>query len=166
APAGRLPRQLTRFVGRERQVEEVARLLESARLVTLTGPGGVGKTRLAIRTGEVLAEGDALSIWFVDLASLASPDLVPQALAATLELREDPDRLVAAVLVDYFRPRRAVLILDGCEHLLSSEAGPPGGALEGCAALVEFLLHDCPDLRILATSRHAFGIVGEVVWPV
>jgi predicted ATPase/DNA-binding SARP family transcriptional activator len=162
----RLPRPLTRFVGRERQVQEVVGLLEQARLVTLTGPGGVGKTRLAIRAGEVMAEGNARGIWFVDLASLGAPDLVPQALAAALDLREEPDRLVAAVLVEFLRPRRSLLILDGCEHLLAEEAARPGEAAGGCAALVEYLLQDCPELRILATSRHAFGIVGEVAWPV
>ncbi len=149
-----LPLQLSSFVGRERELAEVMRLLEDARLLTLTGSGGCGKTRLALAAGE-LAEGFEDGIWLVELASLANSSLVPQAVASVLGAREQPGRSLTETLSTHLRTRRLLLVLDNCEHLI-----------EACADLAVALLRSCLELRILATSREVLGIVGEVAWPV
>ncbi len=158
-----LPAQVTSFIGRERELAEVERLLTAApraaggapRLLILTGPGGCGKTRLAFQAAGGLVDEFADGVWLVELAALADPALVPQAVAAVLDVRELPDRPLTKTLADYLRPKRLLLILDNCEHLVAA-----------CARLAEVLLRACPDLRILATSREALGIAGETVWPV
>jgi predicted ATPase/DNA-binding CsgD family transcriptional regulator len=148
---------LSSFVGREREIFEVRRLLGGTRLLTLTGPGGVGKTRLALEAAHDLestttfADGAA----FVGLAELADADLVPQALAAALGIHEEAGRPVHETLRDALRSRQLLLVLDNCEHLV-----------ETCAWLAEALLHACPGLTILATSRESLNIAGEMVWPV
>jgi predicted ATPase/DNA-binding CsgD family transcriptional regulator len=154
SPPNNLPSELSSFVGRERELAEVERLLEDVRLLTLTGPGGCGKTRLALAAGE-LVEGFGDGVWLVELASLADPSLVPQAVASTLGVREQPGRLPDETLSDYLGAKEVLLVLDNCEHLI-----------EACAELAEALLHSCPRLRVLATSREALGITGEVAWPV
>jgi predicted ATPase/class 3 adenylate cyclase len=148
-----LPRQLTSFVGREREVAEVKRLLASFPLVTLTGTGGCGKTRLALQVGADLLGGYADGVWFVDLAPVADPALVPQAVASALGVHELADRPLLATLGDYLRGRDLLLLLDNCEHLL-----------DACAQLTNRLLHACSRLRILATSRELLGIAGETAW--
>jgi len=153
--SGRLPRALTAFVGRERELAQVKAVLEGARLVTLTGPGGVGKTRLAIQTGEELEERYPDGAWFVDLTALTAPALTSQTVASALGVREQPGRPLAATLADALRPRELLLILDNCEHLV-----------DACAQLAQALLEACPRLRVLATSRQALGLIGEVAWPV
>jgi predicted ATPase/DNA-binding CsgD family transcriptional regulator len=152
-PPHNLPLELSSFVGREKELAEVKRLLESTRLLTLTGSGGCGKTRLALAVAGELVEGFEDGVWVVELASLADPSLVPQSVASTLGLREQPGRSPTETLSDYLRPRKVLLVLDNCEHLV-----------EACAELAEALLHSCPELCVLATSREALGITGEVAW--
>ncbi len=149
-PHHNLPIQLTSFVGREHESAEVKRLLITSRLVTLTGTGGCGKTRLALKVaGDGLAEYSD-GVWLVELAPVSDPALVPQTVAALLGVREEPGRPLAKTLADYLRPKSLLLILDNCEHLI-----------EACASLAETFLRVCPNVKILATSREAFGIAGE-----
>ena len=148
-----LPIQPTPFIGREQEMAEVKRVLAHHRLVTLTGPGGCGKTRLALKVAADLVEQLESPVWLVELAALTDPALVPQTVARTLGLREQAEHPWTQTLVDFLQSRRALLMLDNCEHLVAA-----------CAALAHTLLRTCPDLRILATSREALGIDGEVTW--
>ncbi len=150
-----LPLQLSSFVGREKELAEVKRLLKDARLLTLTGPGGCGKTRLALAAADELVEGFEDGAWLVELTPLSDPSLVPQAVASALSVREQPGRLLTETLSTYLQTRKLLVVLDNCEHLI-----------EACAILVEALLRSSPELRVLATSREGLGIVGEVAWPV
>jgi predicted ATPase len=153
--AHNLPVQLTSFIGREREMEEARRLLASTRLLTLTGPGGTGKTRLSLQVaGEVLPQF-ADGAWLVELAPLADAALVPAAVAAVWAVREQPGRPLAEVLVDYLRTKSLLLILDNCEHVI-----------EACAQLVTRLLSACPKLKILPSSREALGVAGETTYRV
>jgi predicted ATPase/DNA-binding CsgD family transcriptional regulator len=147
--------ELSSFVGREKEMTEVKRLLEASRLLTLTGSGGCGKTRLALAAAGELSEGFEGSVWLVELAPLADPSLVAQAVAATLGVREQPGRSLTEMLSGYLGSKKLLLVLDNCEHLI-----------EACAELAESLLRFCPGLCVLATSREALGITGEVAWPV
>jgi predicted ATPase len=149
-----LPSQISSFVGREKELAEVKRMLENTRLLTLMGSGGCGKTRLALAAGE-LVNGFEDGVWMVELASLADPALVPRAVALVLGVRERPTQSLNETLSDYLASKSVLLILDNCEHLV-----------DGCARLAEALLHSCPKLRVLATSREALGVAGEVAWPV
>lgn len=150
-----LPAQLTSFVGRERELAEVKRLLAGTRLLTLTGAGGGGKTRLALEVAREVLEEYADGVWLVELASLSDPDLVPQAVGSALGVPEQPGRSVTESLVRYLRPRVVLLLVDNCEQLVS-----------GCATLADALLRGCPALRILATSREGLRIAGELTYPV
>ncbi|HZO28041.1 MAG TPA: tetratricopeptide repeat protein, partial [Chloroflexota bacterium] len=150
-----LPRELTSFVGREREVAEVSRLLSTARLLTLTGPGGVGKTRLSQRVAADLGPSFPDGIWLVELASLGDPSLLTQGIASALGVREQPGRALQDTLVDVLRPRVTLLLLDNCEHLVAA-----------CALLADGLLRACPGLTVLTTSREPLGIAGETVWRV
>jgi predicted ATPase/DNA-binding NarL/FixJ family response regulator len=154
-PRHNLPLELSSFVGREKELAEVRRLLQDTHLLTLTGSGGCGKTRLALAVAREVVEGFDDGVWLVDLAPLAEPSLVPQALASTLGVREQPARSLSETLSDYLGSKKVLVVLDNCEHLV-----------ETCAELVEALLRSCPELRILATSREALGIAGEISWPV
>jgi hypothetical protein len=154
-PRHNLPLELSSFVGREKELAEVRRLLEDTRLLTLTGSGGCGKTRLALAVAREVVEGFEDGVWLVDLAPLADPSHVPQALASTLGVREQPARSLTETLSDYLGSKKMLVVLDNCEHLI-----------ETCAELVEALLRSCPKLRILATSREALGIASEISWPV
>lgn len=149
-PSNNLPLELSSFVGREKELAEVKRLLEGTRLLTLTGSGGCGKTRLALVAASELVGGFEDGAWLVELASLADPSLVQGAVATTLGVREQPGNPPTETLSDYLRTKKMLLVLDNCEHLI-----------ETCAVLAEALLRTCPNLRILATSREAFGIAGE-----
>jgi predicted ATPase/DNA-binding CsgD family transcriptional regulator len=142
--------ELSSFVGREKELTEVKRLLEDSRLLTLTGPGGCGKTRLALVAAGDLAGGFEDGAWLVELASLADPALVQGAVASTLGVREQPGSTPTETLSGYLRTKKLLLVLDNCEHLV-----------DACAVLAEALLRACPNLRILATSREAMGIAGE-----
>ena len=154
-PPHNLPSELYSFVGREKERAEVRRLLEDARLLTLTGAGGCGKTRLALAAADELVDTFEDGVWLVALAPLADPSLVPQAVASTLGLREQTGRSLTRTLSDSLASKRVLLVLDNCEHLI-----------EACAELAESLLRSCSGLRVLATSREALGITGEVAWPV
>jgi predicted ATPase/DNA-binding CsgD family transcriptional regulator len=133
----------------------VKRLLEETRLLTLTGSGGSGKTRLALAVASEHLEGSEDGVWMVELAPLADPSLVTQAVAATLGVHEQPGRSLTETLSNYLASKKVLLVLDNCEHLI-----------EACAELAEALLRYSPELRVLATSREALDITGEVAWPV
>jgi hypothetical protein len=176
-----LPQQVTSFVGREREIADVKRLLgfgtdaqRPVSLLTLTGAGGTGKTRLALQVAAELLEGDRDGLWLVDLAPLADPALVPQAVASVLGIREagaggtegascgpvsgrsdaggqaSRAKALAQTLVAALKSRKLLLLLDNCEHLLPA-----------CAELADLLLRGCPGVQILATSREGLGIAGE-----
>ena len=147
-----LPGSLTSFVGREREREEVARLLGTARLLTLTGPGGCGKTRLARQVAADLADAIPDGARLVELAPLTDPESVPQAVADALGVREQPGGSPVDALAGALKKKDLLLLLDNCEHLV-----------EAAARLAETLLGVCPKLRILATSREALGAAGERV---
>ena len=148
-----LPIQLTSFIGRETEMVDLKLLLtvDQARLVTLTGSGGTGKTRLALQVAADLLETFKDGVWLVELAQLADPVLIPQTVAAALGVREVPGKSIAAGLIDYLRSRHLLLILDNCEHVI-----------EASARLAGTLLQACPNLFILATSREILGAAGEV----
>lgn len=150
-----LPAPLTSFIGREVEMAEVRKLVEAGRLVTLTGTGGCGKTRLALEVAAVLLEGQPDGAWFVDLAPLTDPALVPHAVAAALGVPEEPGRALVGLLTDHLRACRLLLVLDNCEHLV-----------DAAADLADRLLRACPGLRVLVTSREVLGVLGEVAWRV
>ena len=150
-----LPVQLTTFIGREREIEDIKHLLTSTRLLTLMGAGGAGKTRLAIQVAADLIEQFQKGVWLIELAPLADAGLVVQTVASTFEVREVAGRSLLDVLVDYLQSKPLLLVLDNCEHLV-----------EACAHLASALLRACPNLKILATSREALGIAGEVTYRV
>ncbi|MBI3998935.1 MAG: tetratricopeptide repeat protein [Armatimonadetes bacterium] len=150
-----LPRQLTSFIGRQREMDEVKRFLSVSRIATLTGTGGCGKTRLALHVGADLLETFPDGVWLVELGALSEPALVPQSVAAALRVREEPGRSMIDTLSDYLSLKHLLLVLDNCEHLV-----------EACARLAETLLRTCPRLRILATSREALRVPGEVTYHV
>jgi predicted ATPase len=150
-----LPVQINRFIGRERELTHTKKLLTSSHLLTLTGPGGTGKTRLSLQlAAEVLPEY-AQGIWLVELAPLTDPALVLPTIASTLGLREMPGVSLEDLVTRYLCDKHLVLILDNCEHLV-----------ETCAVLADRLLHSCPHLKILASSREALGITGETIYQV
>jgi predicted ATPase/DNA-binding NarL/FixJ family response regulator len=151
-PAGNLPLQLTSFVGRERELAETIGLLSTERLLTLTGPGGSGKTRLALAVASEVAQNVEDGVWLVELASLSDQDLLPQAVASVVGVRESPGTTLADTLAEHLETRNLLLILDNCEHLV-----------EACASLAATLLRSCPDLHILATSREGLGVPGEIL---
>jgi predicted ATPase/class 3 adenylate cyclase len=152
-----LPFALTSFVGRAAEQAEIGGLLSSgpSRIVTLTGVGGTGKTRLALQVGGEVLERFADGVWQIELAPVSDPAQVPNTVAAALAVREEPGRALRDTLADHLRERAALLILDNCEHLLVA-----------CAELAEHLLRQCRSVYILATSREALGISGEVAWNV
>ncbi len=154
-----LPLQFSSFIGREREMSEAKQLLATFRLVTLTGAGGCGKTRLATEVARDLTGFQNLSglfadgVWLVELAKLSDPALVPQKIASTLDVREQPSQPILATLTNYLHDKHLLLLLDNCEHLI-----------DACAQLCESLLQACPHLRILATSRELLNIEGERVY--
>lgn len=152
APPNNLPIPISSFVGREREIAEVRQLLSTHRLVTLTGPGGCGKTRLAIRVAHKEINEFEDGVWLIELAPLAEPLLVPHTLASILGVHEQSGRGMMDVLADYLLPRNILLVIDNCEHLIAA-----------CAQITETLLQKCPDLKILATSREGLGITGEII---
>ncbi|MBV9867246.1 MAG: adenylate/guanylate cyclase domain-containing protein [Abitibacteriaceae bacterium] len=145
-----LPVQLTSFIGRESAIQEVKHLLSSIRLLTLTGAGGCGKTRLSLQVGAEVLEDYDDGVWLVELAPVADPALIVQTVASTLGIREQGARPLLETLIDYLKPKTLLLLLDNCEHLL-----------EGCAQLAHALLKSCPTLKILASSREGLGVAGE-----
>jgi predicted ATPase/DNA-binding XRE family transcriptional regulator len=150
-----LPLPLSRLVGRELEREAVLSRLKQDRLVTLTGVGGIGKTRLALESARAVLDDYADGVWVVELGSLTDPDLVAVSVATVVGVRETAGQSLTATLTRVLRTLRMLLVLDNCEHLLDT-----------CAHLVDTLVRSCPDLRILATSREPLGIAGEVAWRV
>jgi len=150
-----LPAPLTGFVGRAWERHEVADILAATRLLTLTGPGGCGKTRLALEVAGALVETYPDGVWHVELAMLRDAAILAGVVAGALGVVEQADRLQHDTLRDFLRPRAALLLLDNCEHLI-----------DGCAALATDLLSACPGLRLLTTSREALGVSGETIWRV
>jgi predicted ATPase/DNA-binding CsgD family transcriptional regulator len=148
-----LPVPISSFVGREFAVAELEHLLARVRMVTLTGAGGVGKTRLALAVAAGLVPRYADGVWLVELAAVANPAVVPYVACSALGLRTAPGRPPLDALRAALQPKHALLVLDNCEHLLAA-----------CADLVRDLLGACPDLRVLTTSRQALGLVGETAW--
>ncbi|RIK57211.1 MAG: serine/threonine protein kinase, partial [Chloroflexi bacterium] len=147
-----LPIQLTSFIGRQEEMTELCDLLQNpkVRLVTLTGVGGCGKTRLALRAGEEVAQAYVHGVWLAELSSLTDPNLLSKTVAAAFNLTERIDQPVLTGLTDFLYPRQVLLILDNCEHLV-----------EAVARLAAALLRACPRLQILATSRESLGVPGE-----
>ncbi|HEU5438154.1 MAG TPA: LuxR C-terminal-related transcriptional regulator [Ktedonobacterales bacterium] len=150
-----LPAQVSSFIGRERELEQIARLLRQQRLVTVTGAGGIGKTRLALQAAAAELDRFADGVWLVELAPLASPELVAETVGKVLALRTDPtapDPSPLGGLCAFLRAKHMLLVLDNCEHVIAA-----------CADIVARLLADCPAVTVLATSREPLGIAGEWV---
>ncbi|MDX6664360.1 MAG: hypothetical protein QOG68_566, partial [Solirubrobacteraceae bacterium] len=154
-PVGNLPLQLTSFVGRERALAEIVGLAGRHRLVTLTGPGGCGKTRLALEAAAALAPDAPDGVWFAELAGLSDAVLVPHAVGATLGVESRSTRPSEEALAAHVAEQRMMVVLDNCEHVVGA-----------CAQLAERLLSACPNLRLLATSREPLHVAGEVNWRV
>lgn len=155
AAANNLPVQLTSFVGREAEIDAIGGLLSDRRLVTLIGAGGSGKTRLALQIAAGRVDDYPDGVWWVDLAPLADPSLVPAALAGVLGVRESPIEPITDTVVAYLAARRALVALDNCEHLI-----------EACAALAARLVQGCPAVSLMATSREPLRVQGEATFPV
>lgn len=153
--AHNLPAQFTSFVGRGQQVIQARKLLADNRLVTLTGAGGVGKTRLAAEVAKQVVAEYAEGVWYVDLAPITDPDVVPVVVARALGLPDQPGRSTMDTLLRFVRDRQMLVVLDNCEHLL-----------DACAELTVALLGTAPGLSLLATSREPIGVNGEATWRV
>ena len=154
-PISNLPTLLTTFIGREKEQSEVIRLISEHHLVTLTGSGGVGKTRLSIKVGEQVLGSYTDGVWFLELASLSDPALLPQTAAGLFGITTQSDIPFTDLLINFLRAKSALLILDNCEHLL-----------DACAYFADALLKSCAHLKILATSREPLGIAGEAIYRV
>ena len=152
SPRDSLPAPLSSFIGRLHEIAEVKRLLSEQRLVTLTGPGGCGKTRLAIHVAHELHATYVDGVYFIDLAPLADPALLIQAVASTMGIREEAGQSLAESFLDSMQSRRVLVILDNCEHLI-----------EACAGFCEMVLMNCPEVRMLTTSREVMKVSGEAV---
>jgi predicted ATPase len=148
-----LPIQLTSFIGREKEISEIEASLISSRLVTLTGSGGTGKTRLSIEVGTQLLPNFPNGVWLIELAPLSDESQIIPALSQAFGLQELPFNPLANLVTDYLRDKKLLLILDNCEHLIPA-----------CARIADDLLHQCAGLKILASSREALGIAGEVAY--
>ena len=154
-PRHNLPTNPSSFIGRERELAAVKQVLKRSRLLTLTGSGGIGKTRLALEVASELLDSYQGGVWWVELAALGDPALVAQAVAKVRGVREIPNQPLVETLADSLGAQQQLLVLDNCEHLISA-----------CAQLADRLLSACKNLRILATSREALDILGETTWPV
>lgn len=149
-----LPIQLTRFIGRKRELAEIKRLLTDTRLLTLIGSGGCGKTRLALQVAETVSENFKDGVWFVELASLRDPALVPQLIAQTLRIPRIPNQPALESLLNHVQSKEMLLILDNCEHLIAD-----------CAQFVQQILSQTSELQLLTTSREPLAIAGEMIYP-
>ena len=148
-----LPRQITSFIGREKEMADVKQLLASTPLLAVLGTGGAGKTRLALQVGADSLDHYTDGVWLLELAALSQPDLLLQTITTVLGLREEAGDSLLLTVQNYLRDRQVLLILDNCEHLL-----------DACARLADMLLRTCPRVRILATSREGLGIAGEQIY--
>ncbi len=150
-----LPIQLTTFIGRENEIAEVKQELEDHRLITLTGSGGTGKTRLSLQVAAELLDHFDHGVWFVELAPLADPELIPQTILSAIGISEQPGKMSIEVLKEYLHEKKLLIILDNCEHLIDASA-----------EVANTLLNAAPGLKILASSREALGVKGELSYPV
>ena len=150
-----LPAPTTSFIGREKEKVEIKQAIGAHRLVTLTGSGGTGKTRLSLQVAADLLDQFADGIWFVELAPLTDSSLIPQTILTAMEASEQQDKTPAQALIERVRGKKLLLILDNCEHLI-----------EAVAKLVETLLSNAPELKVMASSREALGVKGEMAWHV
>ncbi|GGV50568.1 LuxR family transcriptional regulator [Kitasatospora herbaricolor] len=150
-----LPAELTSFVGRRREIAEVRGLLSTARVVTLLGPGGIGKTRLALRVADQVRRAFTEGVAFVDLAPVRDADLLAYTVSDALNIASRSPHDQVDVITDFLRDRQTLLVLDNCEHLV-----------DACADLVNTVLRAAPDVRVLATSRQRLGVTGERLWQV
>jgi predicted ATPase/Tfp pilus assembly protein PilF len=155
ATPNNLPQQATSFIGRDQALEELQRLLARTRLLTLTGSGGCGKTRLSLQLAADALEQFPDGAWFAELAPLSDPGLVPQTVATVLGLMEEAGKPISQTLTEHLKDKRLLLLLDNCEHLL-----------DVCAKLADALLRQCPGVQMLASSREALGIGGEQTYRV
>jgi predicted ATPase/class 3 adenylate cyclase len=150
-----LPVELSTFIGRDAEVKQVRSLVESARLVTLTGSGGAGKTRLSLQAAAELLDETGDGVWLVELATVTDPGAVPSAIAAVLGISAQPGREILDTLTDALVPQRLLIVLDNCEHLI-----------DACAKTADAILRRCPHVHLLATSREPLGIAGETIYRV
>jgi len=150
-----LPAQLSAFVGRGREVAEVRALVESSRLVTLTGAGGCGKTRLGLQVAAELLDGSGDGVWLAELAAVTDQDAVAPAISQALRLAVNPGRPALEALLDALEPQDVLIVVDNCEHLIG-----------GCAKTAEAIVRRCPRVHLLATSREPLGIGGETIYRV
>ena len=150
-----IPVPLTSFVGRQKDLKEIARLLSSSRLLTLTGPGGVGKTRLAIQTAHDSVSKFKNGVYWVSLVGLSDPNLIPQEIALSLDMRESSNKPLLETLKTQLKAKDLLIVLDNCEHLIKA-----------CAQYAEQLLASCLKLKILATSIEGLGLFNETIWQV
>jgi predicted ATPase len=150
-----LPAQLSSFIGRDREVAEVRALVESSRLVTLTGAGGCGKTRLGLQVAAELLDGSGDGVWLAELAAVTDQDAVPAAISQALRLAVQPGRPALEALLDALALQDVLIVVDNCEHLIG-----------GCAKTAEAIVRRCPKVHLLATSREPLGIGGEMIYRV
>jgi predicted ATPase/DNA-binding SARP family transcriptional activator/Tfp pilus assembly protein PilF len=150
-----LPAQLGRFVGRDNELSELRDLVRSSRLVTLTGAGGSGKTRLALQVAAEMLDGSGDGVWLAELAAISEPDLVVPAISRALGLAPQPGKSTLEALTDALFPQDVLIVLDNCEHLIGT-----------CAKTADVILRHCPRVQILATSREPLGITGETIYRV
>ena len=154
-PRNNLPTSLTTFIGREKEQAEILQLIAAHRLVTLTGSGGVGKTRISLQVGRQLLGDLEDGVWLAELAPLGDPELLPQTVASVFGIvTQSATTSYTQLLINFLRPKTTLLILDNCEHLLDASA-----------YFADTLLKNCPQLKVLTTSREALGILGEIVYP-
>ena len=150
-----LPAQLSTFIGRDRELSEVRALGESSRMVTLTGAGGCGKTRLSLQVAAEMLDGAGDGVWLVELAAVSDPDAVPSAIAGALGIAPQGGRAALEALLDALGPQDILIVLDNCEHLI-----------DACAKTADALLRRCPRVHLVATSREPLGITGETIYRV
>jgi predicted ATPase/class 3 adenylate cyclase len=150
-----LPSQTTSFIGREREITDIIHSIQRHRLVTLTGSGGTGKTRLSLQVAESLLNAFSDGIWFIELATLINPELLPRTILSAMGIAQEPEKTALQSLTGHLHGKNVLLLLDNCEHLI-----------EAIARLVDHLLGALASLKILASSREALGIKGELAWPV
>jgi predicted ATPase/class 3 adenylate cyclase len=150
-----LPAQLSTFIGRARELSEVRALVESSRVVTLTGAGGCGKTRLSLQVAAELLDGTGEGVWLVELAGLSDPDAVPSVISGTLGIAPQAGRAALEALVDALAPQDMLIVLDNCEHLI-----------DACAKTADAIVRRCPRVHLVATSREPLGINGETIYRV
>ena len=150
-----LPSSLSKFVGRRKEIEEIKKLFSNLRLISLTGMGGTGKTRLAIQLVSEMIDEFENGVWIIELSPITDPELVVKEISKILNLKEEPERDDLEILEEYLKDKNILLIFDNCEHLL-----------ERCAVITETLLSYCPKLKIISTSREPFNIQGEIIYKI